>query len=64
MVSHGEVSPEDKFISEFNSKHKTKYWFGIAKMTVFKQFFISSLALFYNLHTMIATGTARIINYP
>lgn len=38
MACHREVSPEDKFISEFNSVHKTKYRFGIAKMTVCKQF--------------------------
>lgn len=39
MVSHGEVSPGDKFIPEFNRIHKTKNQFGIDKMTVFKQFF-------------------------
>lgn len=37
MVSHTEISMEAKLISGFNSIQKTKYWFGITKMTVLKQ---------------------------
>lgn len=64
MVSHTEVSTEDKFISGFNSIHKTKYWFGITKMTVFKQMLYFIPVLFYNLHPMIITCIDRITNYP